>query len=270
VAALALMCTAFAATAWGQAADTAKPRTGALGAFERGIRSAPADTAASDSCESPPASNLFSELVGGFFKVLFSTAGQIYLELPHPNYGAHPYEQHGVYGVFEPDTIGSTPFYVQPGGGYTFTQPNVRTCAAEVRVARNSFVAGAAWQHNREPSESGTATLDLLCLTAGLAKAFSGYAVWQNDFGYRYIKGGQGYHGLRLGTELRVYTGAKAVVTASYHINAAGHAGFHETEAHLSYFIDNIELKAGYQLLKTFSGARLQGPSLGTTVWLAL
>lgn len=251
-------------------ADTTKAKKpkGALDSFEDDLKPPSRDTTAADSSESSSGS-IVGGIIGGFFKIVASTAVMIYLDLPHADYGPYPYNDEPDYGVFEADSVGSTPFYVRPGGGYKFTQPGIRTYLGSVSLVKNSLEMGAEYLHNRERLDSATVgTLDFLAITFGLTKAASQYAVWENHFGYRYIKGGDAYHGFLMGTELKFYTTARIAVTTSYDLNIAGHAGFHELDGSLSYFINRAELKAGYQWMKTFRGTALHGPHLGMTLWL--
>lgn len=251
------------------AADAQGPDTtgGRLKSFERSLSTKDTtDTAAvshyrhQDDNGPEEGGNLWGELVFFIPKLVIKGCVAAYCSLPGPNYGPYPYSSVSLFTAQQEKEPGN---YLILGGYYSHVHKDIPSGQAEAGLYLHSFYLGASYQQFREKEDR----LHLGAMKIGVRKALGDYVMWQNHFGWRYLKGGAGMSGYLLGTQLRIFTWDRLAYNIGYDFDFFPEYGtaFHEVDAGLSYYLGRLELRAGYQARMIYEGPSLHGPYAGVS-----
>jgi hypothetical protein len=202
--------------------------------------------------------DIWGELLLFLPKEIFKLCAVAYCSLPGPNYGPYPYFSVSPFSAQYQREPGN---YLILGGSYSHVYQEIPSGQAEAAIYLHSFYLGASYQQYRENGNR----LHLAAARLGIRKALGDYVLWQNHFGWRYLKGGAGMSGYLLGTQFRFFTWSRLAYNIGYDFDFFPEYGtaFHEVDAGISYYMGRLELKAGYQARMIYEGPSLHGPYAG-------
>lgn len=202
--------------------------------------------------------DVWGELLFFLPKEIFKICAVAYCSLPGPNYGPYPYFSVSPFTAQYQTEPGN---YLVLGGTYSHIYMDIPSGQAEASVYLHSLYLGGSYQQFREKDDR----LHLGAVRLGVRKALGDYVLWQNHFGWRYLKGSSGMSGYLLGTQLRIFTLDRLAYTIGYDFDFFPEYGtaFHELDAGISYYMGRMEIKAGYQARMIYQGLSLHGPCAG-------
>jgi len=202
--------------------------------------------------------SLLGDIIFFLPKEILKACFEGYCSLPGPNYGPYPYSSVSVFTAQYEKEPGN---YLILGGSYSHIYEDIPSGQAEASLYLHSLYLGGSYQQFREKGER----LYLTAIRIGSRKALGDYVLWQNHFGWRYMRGGAGMSGYLFGTQLRIFSWDRLAYNVGYDFDFFPEYGtaFHELDAGISYYLGRMEIKAGYQAKMIYEGPSLHGPYAG-------
>ena len=202
--------------------------------------------------------SIWGELLFFLPREIFKLCAAAYCSLPGPNYGPYPYSSVSVFTAQHEKEPGN---YLILGSYYSHVYKDIPSGQVEASFYIHSLVLATSYQQFRENGDR----LHLTAIRIGSRKALGDYVLWQNHFGWRYMKGTSGMSGYLLGTQFKFFNWNRIAYILGYDFDFFPEYGtaFHEVDAGLSYYVRRLEFKAGYQAKMIYEGPSLHGPYAG-------
>ena len=264
---LLLVVNFYPSAAYAQPGEEGNDSSGRLMRFEKAL----SDSAATDTTlvrrhhdheeECDTSSSLLGDIIFFIPKEILKACVASYCDLPGPNYGSYPFSFRSFFTVQYEKEPGN---YFQLGGSYSYVYKDIPAGQVQADLYLHSLFLGASYQQFREKGER----LHLASARIGARKAVGDYVLWQNHFGWRYMKGTSEMSGFLFGMQFKIFTMEHMAYNIGYDFDFFPEYGtaFHELDGGISYFIGRAELKAGYQAKMIYQGPSLHGSYAGV-VW---